>query len=236
LHGRNIQNYTKCRLLSHNRFGCSRSTYTYGTAGDKWPTGSKFIKGAYGVPSEPVNFTVNPINGTGSFNLSWEAPLYSSGIVIVSYLVTVTSADATYANSYTVVGTKTTITGLQNQVSYTFTVAGITTLGNGVKSIKTSLSYQVPNQVNDLYGYGYPNSAVLYWNAPNDSIVTSYSVSYVENGKTITSSGITSNETTDIYKLITGLLKPGYDYTFTVYAVNTGVFGPGVSTVPVDVS
>jgi len=115
-----------------------KTKLTYTDAGGKWPQGSKFIKSALTAPDSPNNFLVNPINGTGSFDLSWEPPTYNSGIAVVSYLVTVTSSDATYANSYTIFGLTTTITGLQNQVTYTFTVAGISGIGVGQPAIQTS--------------------------------------------------------------------------------------------------
>lgn len=207
-----------------------RTRLTYTDAGGKWPQGSKFIKSAFSVPSAPNNFDVNPINGTGSFDLSWEPPTYSSGILIVSYLVTVTSADATYKNSYTIFGTTATIAGLENQVQYTFTVSAITTLGNGQPAIKTSLCLQIPNAVTNFYGYGENTYVVLYWDKPIDSVVTSYTITYVTpSGTTVTSSGITSNETVDIYKIFYNLTND-FTYTFTIYAVNTGVFGPGTST------
>ena len=207
-----------------------RTRLTYTDAGGKWPEGSKFIKSAYTTPTSPKNFDVNSINGIGSFELSWDPPAYTSGIAVVSYLVTVTSADATYTNSYTVVGLTTTITGLQNQVTYTFTVAGITTLGVGQAAIRTSLSYQIPNAVTNFYGYGLDTYVVLYWDAPTDCVVTSYTITYVDtNGNTVTYAGIVSNEATDIYYVIYNLTND-YTYTFTCYAVNTGVVGPGTST------
>lgn len=207
-----------------------RTRLTYTDAGGKWPQGSKFIKAAFTIPSAPNNFDVNPINGTGSFDLSWEPPTYSSGIVIVDYLVTVTSADATYMNSYTIVGLKATITGLENQVNYTFTVAGITSLGIGQPAIQRSLCYQIPNAVTNFYGYGENTSVVLYWDAPTDCVVTSYTITYVDtSGNTVTYAGIVSSEATDIYFSIYDLTN-GYTYTFTIYAVNTGVVGPGTST------
>ena len=209
-----------------------KTKLTYGTSGDKWPTGSKFIKSAYSVSSSPNNFEISTINGTGSFNLSWDPPAYNGGVPVLYYLVTVTSPDTTYQNSYTVYGLATTITGLQNQIQYTFTVSGVNTLGTGLSAIKTALCYQQPNAVTNFYGYGENTNVVLYWDAPENCVVTSYTITYFDtsnptNIKTI--SGITSNQTTDIYIIINNLTN-NHTYTFTIYAVNTSFYGPGTST------
>lgn len=115
-----------------------KTKLTYGTSGNKWPTNSKFIKSALTVSTKPTNFVVTPVTGTGSFNLSWDKPIYTGGLAIEYYLITVVSTSLSYYNSLESVKTNAVISQLENGVEYTFSVAAVNVIGFGNPTYQNS--------------------------------------------------------------------------------------------------
>lgn len=118
----------------------AKTKLTYATSDNKWPTNSKSIKSALSVPTPPTNFIVTPVTGTGTFNLSWEEPVYTSNIKIDYYLVTVVSSDNTYFKSFNTSNTSAVVSELENNVKYTFKVSAVDEIGFGKKASFTSSS------------------------------------------------------------------------------------------------
>ena len=147
-----------------------------------------------GPPFQPFQVIARPVSG-GAL-VSWQKPPSDNGSAITGYSIATSPA-----TTVTVTDTRTAqlVSGLTNGVSYSFTVTARNAVGDGIPSAPSAAVTPAgsPSGVAAVHASIRGGSVSVSWTAPadNGSVITSYALEFLPDGRTASVAGRTTHVT-----------------------------------------